>query len=264
MKKLDASRIRESAGIARAEQLVLLDTVDSTNLLAKRLASAGALHGTAILAETQTAGRGRMGRSFLSPQGGIYLSVILRPEASAEELLPLTALLAVAACDAVEEVCALRPRVKWLNDLVWDRKKLAGILAEISLTPDGAVDYVICGIGINCSAPGDAFSPEVQAIATDLLTATGKEPDRSALAGRLIRSFLRACDLQEKAVRMAQYRKDCITLGQQVRIVRGEETFTATADGVDEDGTLWVTADTGERRRVLSGEVSVRGMYGYL
>ena len=123
------------------KKLIYLDTAASTNDYAKVLAQQGAPHGTAVLAKSQTAGRGRMGRSFLSPEGGLYLSLILRPKEKAEALMSLTAVLALAACDAVEEVCGLRPGVKWINDLVVNGKKLAGILTELQLTPDGHVRY---------------------------------------------------------------------------------------------------------------------------
>ena len=262
MKKLDATKICAVAQIPR-ERLVLLDTVDSTNLLAKKLAAQGAAHGTAVLSETQSAGRGRMGRSFLSPEGGIYLSVILRPEGTAEDLLPLTALLAAVACDAVEEVCAFRPQIKWLNDLVAGDKKLAGILTELVLDGTGNVTAAVCGIGINCLAAEDAFSPEVRAMATSLSAVTGAETDRDALAGLLIDKISRVLRSEQKTALMAQYRRDCMTLGKTVRVVRGDESYIATAQHVDDDGALWVLTETGERKKVLSGEVSVRGLYGY-
>ena len=262
MKKLDAAKICAAAQIPR-ERLVLLDTVDSTNLLAKKLAAQGVAHGTAVLAETQSAGRGRMGRTFLSPQGGLYLSVILRPASPAEDLLPLTALLAVAACDAVEKTCAFRPQIKWLNDLVAKDKKVAGILTELVLDANGAVSAAVCGIGINCLTAEEAFSPEVRAMATSLSAVTGEETDRNTLAGRLISNFSRVLDPAQRAALMTQYRRDCMTLGKTVRVVRGEETYVATAQHVDDDGALWVLTETGERKKVLSGEVSVRGLYGY-
>jgi len=264
MKQPDRQRILQAAGMTRGETLITLDTVDSTNLLAKKLAAAGAGHGTAVVAQTQTAGRGRLGRSFLSPEGGIYLSVILRLRADIKQQMSLTAHLAVAACDAVEEATGFRPQVKWLNDLVAGKKKLAGILAETVPGKDGAVEAVVCGIGINCAAPASAFSPEVRGIATDLLAVTGTEPDRDLLTGLLIRNILRVCEEGSPKSLMARYRKDCITVGREVRVVRGDDTFTATACAVEDDGALIVITESGERQRVFSGEVSVRGMYGYI
>jgi BirA family biotin operon repressor/biotin-[acetyl-CoA-carboxylase] ligase len=204
-----------------------------------------------------------MGRSFLSPEGGIYLSVILRPQGSAEDLLPLTALLAAVACDAVEEACGFRPQIKWLNDLVAGDKKLAGILTELVLDSAGGVTAAVCGIGINCLNTEDAFSPEVRAMATSLAAVTGKEPDRNALAGLLIRKIADVLQPAQRTALMTQYRRDCMTLGKTVRVVRGDESYIATAQHIDDDGALWVLTETGERKKVLSGEVSVRGLYGY-
>ena len=127
------------------------DTVDSTNTRAKELAAAGAPHGTVLIADRQTGGRGRLGRSFQSPAGmGIYLSLILRPNCPAAQLMHLTCAVAVSTCDAVEQTLNFRPSIKWINDLVAQRRKLAGILTELSVNPrTGFVDYAVVGIGIN-------------------------------------------------------------------------------------------------------------------
>lgn len=246
------------------ENVILLDSVTSTNDHAKNLAAAGKPHGTAVLARQQTAGRGRMGRSFLSPEGGLYLSVILRPQVPAAELLHLTPVLAVSACDAVEEVCGVRPGVKWINDLVLEKKKLAGILTELSIRADGSVDYAVCGIGMNCNAPDSAFSPDVRELATSLLAQTGRETDVVCLAEKLRQRWVQACDtaIISKTEHMDRYRRDCVTLGRQVRVL-GKEPYEATALDVDDDGAL-VVETGGQMRRVQSGEVSVRGLWGYV
>jgi len=263
MKQLNRETILSLSGLG-SDSLILLDCADSTNETAKALARDGAPHGTAVLAERQTAGRGRSGRSFLSPEGGLYLSVILRPQAEPEALLPLTALLAAAALEPVESVSGVRPGIKWTNDLVAEGKKLAGILTEMAFTPAGKVDYVICGIGVNCCAGEADFPPEVRQMAVSLQTLTGAEPDRSVLAGRLIRAFLQAVSPENRERLLDVYRAACVTLGRTVRVVRGDESFCARAEAVDDDGALWVTDDTGCRQKVFSGEVSVRGMYGYV
>lgn len=237
------------------EKLIYLDTAVSTNDYAKALAQQGAPHGTAVLAKSQTAGRGRMGRSFLSPEGGLYLSVILRPREKATELMHLTAVLAAAACDAVEEICGVRPGVKWINDLVLGGKKLAGILTELAVRPDGTVDYAVCGIGINCGAVPD----EVREIAAALPGGT----DISALAEAVVRHWLAACDTIEDPAHMEKYRRLCVTLGRPVRVMAAEP-YEAEAVDVDESGALVVRRENGEICRVFSGEVSVRGLYGYV
>ena len=231
------------------------------------MAQAGAPHGTVLIASHQTGGRGRMGRSFSSPEGkGIYLSVILRPECSAQELMHLTCATAVAMCDAVEEAAGYRPGVKWINDLVFDGKKLGGILTELSVEPGGGrVQYAVIGIGINCSQNREDFPADIQNMATSLQMVTGKELRQDRLAAAMIHDLWKmdASLLTQRAAIMDAYRKDCITLGRSVVVLRASEKRYGTAIDIDEDGTLQVTFEDGTTQAVNSGEVSVRGMYGY-
>lgn len=242
------------------------DTVDSTNTKAKALARDGAPHGTVLIAGAQTAGRGRMGRSFSSPAGlGLYLSVILRPGCKAEELMHLTCAAGVAACDAVLSVSGCRPGIKWINDLVAEKKKLGGILTELSVDAGtGLVSYAVIGIGINCNHRPEDFPPELRDIAVSLKTVTGKAVEISRLAAALV-TALYAMDqtlLSGRDAMMARYRADCVTLGQQVRVI-GQETRNATALDVDQAGGLVVRYENGDIETVSSGEVSVRGLFGY-
>lgn len=242
------------------------DTVDSTNTKAKALARDGAPHGTVLIAGAQTAGRGRMGRSFASPAGlGLYLSVILRPGCKAEELMHLTCAAGVAACDAVLSVSGCRPGIKWINDLVAEKKKLGGILTELSVDAGtGLVSYAVIGIGINCNHRPEDFPSELRDIAVSLKTVTGKAVEISRLAAALI-TALYAMDqtlLSGRDAMMARYRADCVTLGQQVRVI-GQETRNATALDVDQAGGLVVRYENGDIETVSSGEVSVRGLFGY-
>jgi len=249
------------------EHLIILDTVDSTNTYCKKLAAEGAPHGTVVMAESQTAGRGRMGRSFASPEGaGLYLSVILRPNASPGELMHLTAMAAEAAVRAVEDAAGLRPGIKWTNDLVVGKRKLAGILTEVGIEQNGVIDYVVVGIGINCSNTEADFPEDVRHMATSLLLETGKRVSRNVCAAALIRWLWKADFemLEGKQAWLADYAADCITIGQDVKIVRGGNERLAHAEGIDEDAALIVTYRDGTREAVSSGEVSVRGMYGYV
>lgn len=244
----------------------VLQTVDSTNSLAKHLAAEGAPEGTVILAEHQSGGRGRMGRSFSSPEGsGIYMSVILRPGVSPAQLLHLTAAVAVAACDAVERATGLRPQIKWVNDLIAGGRKLAGILTELSVELEtGLTQYAVVGVGINCCQA--AFPPELQQIATSLYQQTGCYPDRSCLAAELICSLqqLSATVLTQQDNWMARYSADCLTVGQPVQVLRAGEVRQAVALGVDREAALQVRYPDGSCERVACGEVSVRGLYGYV
>lgn len=267
--QLNAAEIRARLGDHPwADTVQVLDEVDSTNNVAKALAAAGAGAGTVIVAESQTGGRGRRGRSFASPPGmGVYLSAILRPACGPQELMHLTCAVAVAMCGAVEQAVSLRPAIKWTNDLVYGGRKLAGILTELALEAEsGLVQYAVVGIGVNCCQCEDDFPAAIRDMAGSLRMCTGKSVDRNALAAEMIRA-LHAMDttlLQDRARIMDTYRRDCITLGKEVSILRGDEIRHAFALDVDEEGALLVKTDSGDVEKINSGEVSVRGLYGYV
>jgi len=249
------------------DSILYFDTIDSTNTKAKQLAAQGAPHGTVLIADSQTVGRGRLGRSFHSPAGkGIYLSVILRPQCHASALMHLTCATGVAMCDAVESACGIRPGIKWTNDLVFGNRKLGGILTELSLDPTGNAAYAVVGIGINCSQSEADFPEDIRAIATSLQMQTGNTVDRS----RVIAAMLVALEemsrilLPQKAQIMEQYRLDCITVGQEISVLTGERVRHGTAVSVDDEGALLVRFSDGHTEAVSSGEVSIRGMYGYI
>lgn len=251
-----------------ANRIQIFDEVGSTNTLAKELASQGAPSGTLLIADRQSAGRGRLGRTFLSPGDvGIYFSLILRPECRPQELMHLTCAVAVAMCDAVEAAFGFRPGIKWTNDLVVGTKKLGGILTELSLNPKtGLVDYAILGVGINCRQTHSDFDPAIRDMACSAAMVTGSDVDRN----RLIAEMIRACEsmnrtlLSGRSAMMDRYRADCITLGQQVSVVRGDEVYHALALDLDEEGGLVIRRENGAVETVTSGEVSVRGLYGYI
>lgn len=246
-----------------AELLQVHEVLDSTNTYAKKLARQGAPEGTVVIAQSQTGGRGRLGRSFHSPKdSGLYLSLILRPNCPARELMHLTCAVAVAACDAVERVCGLRPGIKWINDLVMDGKKLGGILTELSFESDGNVSYAVIGIGINCRS--EVFPAELEGLACCLSQFTEKN-DPALLASELITALenmsRRLLSHQEEI--MERYRQSCVTLGKQVRVISPTGTETGLAEAVNTDGSLQVLFDNRQRKNVNSGEVSVRGLWDY-
>ena len=247
-----------------ADRITVLETVDSTNNFAKELARQGAPHGTVVLADHQTGGRGRRGRSFSSPRGmGLYFSAVLRFSAPPDQLLNLTCVAAEAVRRAILQASGLDTQIKWINDLVCRNKKLCGILTELVTTPEGPA--VICGIGVNCFQQPEDFPPEVAAMATSLLQLTG-QADRSALAAAIIGQLqAAAADLPHKAAPwMDSYRAHCLTLGKDVKLVRDGTERLAHVDGMDDQGALLVTLADGTTETVFSGEASVRGMYGYL
>jgi BirA family biotin operon repressor/biotin-[acetyl-CoA-carboxylase] ligase len=251
-------------------ELCCFDEIDSTNTYAKKLALSGAPDGTVVVADCQTAGRGRMDRRFQSPKGkGIYLSVLLRPSLPPERLMVVTALAGVAVCQAVEQVCGLKPGLKWPNDPVLGGKKLCGILTEMGMEGEsGRLQYLIPGIGLNVAQQPEDFSPDVAEIATSLLQVTGAPVSRAALAAAEIEALdrvytaLQAGDLSDY---LAAYRRDCVNLGRTVQLIAPDGSReTVTAVGIDEDFGLMVRDAAGRVRTVRSGEVSVRGLYGYV
>ena len=249
------------------ETIEWFDSIPSTNTLAKELAAAGAPHGSILIAGEQTAGRGRLGRSFCSHAGqGIYMSVILRPDCPPAELMHLTCAAGVAVCDAVEDVLSFRPGIKWINDLVVHGKKLGGILTELSISPNSAaVDYAVVGIGVNCSQSPEDFPGELQSIACSAAMVTATPVDRAALtAAIVVRMEQMAGMLHNRDAIMSRYCQDCVTPGNQITLLRGGTARNGTALQVLPDGSLEVRYEDGTVEAVSSGEVSVRGMLGYV
>ncbi len=243
------------------------EEVSSTNDLLKTLARQGAPEGTVLMADRQTGGHGRLGRSFHSPgSAGIYLSILLRPDCAPTELMHLTCAAAVAMCNAVEAAIGLRPGIKWTNDLVWGKRKLGGILTELGFTPQGRVDHAIIGIGLNCRQKPEDFPPEIQPMAASLSMASGQDADRAVITAAMLDALwkMKQTLLSGKQQMLAQYRRDCVTLEKDVSILRGEDVRHAHVLDMDDAGALIVRYANGTLETVSSGEVSVRGMYGYL
>ena len=206
-----------------------------------------------------------MGRSFHSPAGsGLYLSVILRPSYPPEAWMHLTCAVAVAACRAIHDTCGLLPGIKWTNDLVWDRRKLGGILTELSVLPETTV--AIVGIGINISQAPEDFPPELQNTAASLAMFCQKPPSRAKLVANLIKHLHEMDEklFADKAAILDAYRENCITLGTDVSVVQADSIRHGHALTVDEQGALVVRFSDGHTEAVNSGEVSIRGMYGYV
>ena len=246
------------------EQLYWFNSIPSTNDRLKEMARQGAPHGTVLIADHQTGGHGRRGRSFHSPGGvGIYMSILLRPKCAPTDLLHLTCAAAVAMCDAVEASVGFRPGIKWTNDLVFGKRKLGGILTELGLSQGGMANYAIVGIGINCSQKRQDFSPEIQDVAASLSMVTGAEQNRFRLAAAMMEAMWQL-DLSRKEELLDRYRRDCVTIGQDICLVRGAEIRHGRALDIDDSGALMVRFSDGSTEAVSSGEVSVRGMYGYV
>lgn len=244
-------------------RLEYFEVIDSTNSYLKQKAAEGAIHKSVAVADAQTAGRGRMGRTFQSPKGkGLYLSVLLRPGLPAEKLIRSTGMAAVAAARAVERACGAKPGIKWTNDLVLNGRKLCGILAE-TVMMGGDVSLVI-GVGINVLHERSDFEGEVADIATSL-AAEGYPVERAALAAALVEELFLLSDRLGGDIEeyLAEYRDRCVTLGKEVRLLWTEGQERAFALDIDDAFGLVVRHGNGETSTVKTGEVSVRGLYGY-
>ncbi|MFQ5586295.1 MAG: biotin--[acetyl-CoA-carboxylase] ligase [Thermodesulfobacteriota bacterium] len=232
----------------------------STNETAFRMAKESASEGTAVVADSQSGGRGRLGRRWESPPGGIYTSIILRPPISPQDAPKLSLLAAVAVAEAVAESLPRPPSVKWPNDLLIDGKKVAGILAEMDAEMD-RVNFIVIGIGVNVNIMSDGFPPEVRGIATSLREVKGEAVSRveviQSLYGKLevwYDRFLRDgfAPVREAWMRFSEMG------GRRVAVSRLGETIEGTALGIDEDGALLVRGQAGEVTRVTGGDVVVR------
>lgn len=217
--------------------------------------------GLAVLAEQQSAGRGRLGRSFFSPAGaGLYFSMLLWREEPAEEILRITSLGAVAVCRAIARVTGLETEIKWVNDIYHNGKKLCGILAEGILDPvKGRLNGVVLGIGINCGGVLEDFPEELREIVTTLFLETGEAPNRNVLAAELYQQIREVLAEEQRAQAMEEYRRRSCILGKDIRFVRDNEVQEGVAEDISPEGHLLVRLYTGEHLWLSTSEISVRG-----
>ena len=226
------------------------DMVDSTNNAAKRYFLDGGILPALFIADGQTAGRGRNGRSFFSPSGaGLYMSLALPINTSPDKAISFTAIAAVAVCKAIEQLTDIRPAIKWVNDIYVSERKVCGILVEAMPDKDGNMAAVI-GIGINLTDAG--FPDDLRGIACSL-----NEPElsREELAGAIISRLARYLDGEDW---LAEYRGYSMIMGKTVRCIHGNEVFTGKAIAIDERGGLMVEDGKGKIRTLRSGEISLR------
>lgn len=241
-------------------------TIDSTNVYAGRLAREGATEGVIVIADAQSGGKGRLGRSWVSPPGiNLYLSVLLRPSVPATTAPQLNLLAAVAVADAIAEVCQLSPSIKWPNDVLVDGKKVCGILAEMQ-TEAGELRAVILGIGVNINAPLSAFPEELHDKASSLLLVSGRVIDRSVFTASLLthleKYYVLWIEQGLPALRATWEMYASAVLGKRIAVATPEGTATGVALGLDDDGALLLRGESdGEVHRLLAGDVSVIGGY---
>lgn len=234
--------------------------VDSTNRAARAWAMEGASHGAAVCAAQQSQGRGRRGRGWESPPGeGVYLSVVLRPDMPIHTAARLTLPGALAVYRALEGM-GVRSRIKWPNDVLINGKKICGILTEVSGQAD-ALDWVVMGIGVNVLQT--AFPQEIAHTAGSVLSLTGTRLSRAQLTAGILNEleplYQQALTDEGFEMMLQHYRQACQTLGSAVHVIETDGQWLGRAEKVDHEGALWVRDETGDLRRVLAADVSIRG-----
>ena len=247
----------EIKGLNRSAPVVCKECVTSTNTIIKGLVQSGLPEGFVLAAEKQTSGRGRLGRSFESPVGGLYLSMLLYPKCLPEETATLTPCAAVAVSHAIESICGVAPEIKWPNDLRIDGKKLCGILTESSSYCGRR--YVVIGIGINVNTKAAELAPEMRETAVSIFDVTGKVTDIAALTAEIVRRLDEMYESwkADKSYCIDEYRKKCDSIGREIYIIRGDERAKVYSVDVDESFAL-IVEENGERKRIDFGEISIR------
>ncbi len=240
--------------------------IDSTNQYAKRIAEEGAEDGTLIIADEQTAGKGRSGRRWVTPPGeAIAFTLLLRPPLSPDRISMVTLVMGMAAAKAVRSLYDLPAGIKWPNDVVTGGRKLCGILTEMSAEVE-KVHYIVIGVGINANIC--EFPEEIRQIATSLKLETGQDVNRAQVIARTMEYFERYYTVFEKdgdlSGLMEEYNALLLNRGRGVRVLDPAGAYTGTARGINSRGELIVERDDGAESMVYAGEVSVRGIYGYV
>ncbi len=274
--------LKESETENIIKKVVFYDEVDSTNNVAKQAAEDGEESGTLFVTEHQTAGRGRRGKTWVSPAGSeIFMTLLLRPEINPAAAPMLTIIAAMAVAYALNDIVKYISNpivknisksgipvecfIKWPNDIVMGNHKICGILTEMSAEPDWT-NYVVIGIGINVNT--EQFDDEVNGIATSIYRQTGVKVKRSTIIVHFIKhfsqmytKFIETCDL---SAFIEDYNTLLINCGRQVQIHENNCSYTALAQGIDKFGRLIVEKEDGQKTEIMAGEVSVRGLYGYV
>jgi len=244
--------------IGADSRIVYKNSVESTNELAKKLAYDGAADGTIVIAEEQTGGKGRLARNFFSPkEKGLWFSVILRPQCLPKDAPKFTLMAAVAVAQAMEKF-NLRAGIKWPNDILFDGKKLVGILTEMS-AEIGHVNYIVIGIGINVNVRREEFPADIREIATSLSEMAGENLNRVEFFRAVLEELDKLYIENNFDEVFKIWRKYNITLGEKVTVLSAEsgEIFTGLAVDIDAEGALIVDSG-GEKKIVYAGDVSIR------
>ncbi|PHV71211.1 biotin--[acetyl-CoA-carboxylase] ligase [Sporanaerobium hydrogeniformans] len=246
-------------------EIVYYEEISSTNEEAKQLAREGCQEGLVVIADQQLLGKGRLGRNWSSPAGtGIWMSLVLRPPILPLQASTLTLVAGLSLCEAIEAVTGLEARIKWPNDIVVNGKKVCGILTEMSAELEG-IKYVILGIGINVNTP---HFPEDLPYASSLYLEGKQQYIRKDILKEFLmrfeKDYFTYLEVPTFQNFIQRYEAKCITLNKKVKILASSQEYVAYAKAITEEGMLKVVTEQGEEKIILAGEVSVRGLYGYV
>ena len=251
------------------QQLFYLEETGSTNIDAKRYAEEGEPHGTTVIAEKQNAGRGRRGKYWESPPASaIYMTIMLKPDFAPDKASMLTLVMALSVAEAITEATGLQAGIKWPNDVVVNKKKVCGILTELNVETD-YIRHVVIGVGINVNngAP-EEFPEEIRETATSLRIEAGTPFSRAELLERVLERFEKNYDTfvttLDLRLLIEAYGRYLLNLNMEVNVLDPKGSYTGVARGISTTGELLVEKEDGEMKTVYAGEVSVRGLYGYI
>lgn len=238
--------------------ITIFDELDSTNNYLKKLGSQGEKENKLVIALSQTGGRGRMGRSFYSPNGtGIYFSLLLHPKFSAEKSLFLTVMAAVSVAETVMKYNSNDVKIKWVNDIYIDGKKVCGILTEGAVNSNKKLDYAVVGIGINVVTPENGFPDDIKDIATAIFPGNAEENIKEKIIADVVNAFFNMYNGDDKDY-IRRYKDFSYLTGKKINIISGNNTRPATVIDITDDCHLLVKNENGEIEEISSGDVSVR------
>ena len=250
--------------------------IDSTNNVAKAAGDEGKASGFLAVADRQDAGRGSRGRSWISPAGhNIFMSLMVRPKIPMDKVSGLTLVMALSVSEALDKAMTaagvsddVRTGIKWPNDIVLNKRKICGILTELHIMPGSEEYFVVIGCGINVNQPSDLFAEEIRDMAGSVFSETGKELDRSKLIALCMKYFeenyaryVERCDL---SLLKDEYEKRLLNRDSKVKILDPKGEYEAVALGINKEGALLIKNENDDSEEIIAGEVSVRGLYGYV
>lgn len=248
------------------KKVVYYDEIDSTNNRAKDAGEHGGEHGTLFVADMQSAGKGRRGRAWISPSGSsIYMTILLRPEVTPNEAPMLTLVMGLSIAEGIRQATGADVKIKWPNDIVIGGKKICGILTEMA-TEEDYINYVVIGIGINVNQQD--FAEDIKDKATSLRIELGENCKRAKIVAQTMKRFEENYEtfMQTRDLSGLQeaYNDILVNCGREVKILEPGNAYEAMAEGIDRTGQLLVTLPDGEKKEIYAGEVSVRGLHGYI